>query len=274
MAAAAVQRHDVPTTLNFYKPNADGSPPKPAYLARPETFERPPESHQVTVHDVSGDENTYTLDSHGFQFVTSPSKERDFMDADRIEDVYYKEVEQLLKEVTGAARVHIFDHTIRRPSQKQANETRGNGAVVHDAEKHDPPPPSHVAFHLPKDAEKLLKGRVQLINVWRPIKTVRRDLLAVSPSQCFSEDDVVVVPVIYPHGNRTGAILSVKYTDRQRWYYKGHQTPEEVLIFKYFDNRVGTQSAKKYENRAKRVPHSAFEIPGAEREEDRESIEV
>lgn len=179
---------------------------------------------------------------------------------------------------------------IRRPSKKQANETQGNGAVAHDAEKQGPPPPgptysvhvdqsyesalSRVAFHLPEDAEKLLKGRVQLINVWRPIKTVRRDPLAVSPSRCFSEDDLVAIPVIYPHGNRTGATLSVKYTDRQLWYYKGHQTPEEALIFKCFDNRAGAQSAKKYENCAKRVPHSAFEISGAEREEECESIEV
>ncbi|EXJ78451.1 hypothetical protein A1O1_08851 [Capronia coronata CBS 617.96] len=289
MAESAVQRHDVRTTLNFYKPNADGSPPEPAYLARPETFERPSESQQVIIHDVSGDENTYTLDSHGFQFVTSPSKEKDFVDADRIKDVYYREVEQLLKELTGATRVHIFDHTIRRPSKKEKKETQIKPAVAHDAEKQGPPPPgptysvhvdqsyesalSRVRFHLPEDAERLLQGRVQLINVWRPIRTVRRDPLAVSPSECFSEDDLVVAPVIYPHGNRTGATLLVKYTDRQLWYYKAHQTPEEALVFKCFDNRAGAHSAK-YAKRAERVPHSAFEIPGTEKEEERESIEV
>ena len=131
-----------------------------------------------------------------------------------------------------------------------------------------------MAFHLPEDAEKILKGRVQLLNVWRPIKTAKRDPLAVSPSHCFSEDDLVAIPVIYPHGNRTGATLAVKHTGRQLWYYKRHQSPDEVLIFKCFDNRAGAQSAERYASRAKRVPHSAFEIPGAEREEERESIEV
>ena len=98
-AVNAIERHDVETTLNFYKPNAAGSPPEPAYLARPETFERPPETHKVTVHDVSGKESFYTLDNHGFQFVTTPSKEKHFVDADRIKDLYYREVERLLKEV-------------------------------------------------------------------------------------------------------------------------------------------------------------------------------
>lgn len=133
---------------------------------------------------------------------------------------------------------------------------------------------SRVGFHLPDEAETLVKGRIQLINIWRPIKTVRRDPLAVSPSYCSTEDDMVAIPVVYPHGNRTGATLSVKYSDRQSWYYKRHQTPDEVVIFKCFDNRAGPQTTLKYADRAKRVPHSAFEIPGAGGEEERESIEV
>lgn len=119
-----------------------------------------------------------------------------------------------------------------------------------------------------------MKGRVQIINVWRPIKTVKRDPLAVAHSQSVPEDDLVPLTIIYPHGNRTGQTLWVKYSEGQRWYYKWHQTPEEVLLIKCFDNRVGVQSAEKEEHRAKRVPHSAFEIPGTEEEEARESIEV
>lgn len=84
----------------------------------------------------------------------------------------------------------------------------------------------------------------------------------------------MVRTVIYPHDNRRGTIKLVKYSEDQRWYYKAHQTPDEALIFKCFDNRAGAQSARKYETRAKRVPHSAFEIPSAEKEDERESIEV
>ena len=41
------------------------------------------------------------------------SAEKDFTDEERIQSVYYKEVEELLKKEVGAKRVFIFDHTIR-----------------------------------------------------------------------------------------------------------------------------------------------------------------
>ena len=99
MAAVAVQKHNVDTTLNFYKPTEDGSAPAPAYMENPTTFERPPETHKVTIQDVSGDEKKYGLDSHGFQLVQHMSEEKDFLDDDRVKDRYYKEVDQLLKDV-------------------------------------------------------------------------------------------------------------------------------------------------------------------------------
>lgn len=90
---------DVQTVLNYHKPNADGSPPHPSYIDRPETFDREFESHPVTVKDVRGRENEYTLDSNGFQFYRHPSVEKDFVVDEDIKDQYYREVEQLLKDV-------------------------------------------------------------------------------------------------------------------------------------------------------------------------------
>jgi hypothetical protein len=93
------KKHNVEAELNFFKPNEDGSPPAPAYVGKPETYERPSETHKVTIHDVTGDEENYTLDSHGFQFVPSVSVEKDFLDDEKIKETYYKEVDQLLKDV-------------------------------------------------------------------------------------------------------------------------------------------------------------------------------
>lgn len=181
--------------------------------------------------------------------------------------------------------MHVFDHTIRRPSDEPSKEASalktertGTKAVpptfsVHIDQSYDAAL-SRVSFHLPEDAEQLLKGRVQLLNIWRPIKTVTRDPLAVGPSYCFEEEDLVLLPVVYPHGKRTGATMQVMYSDRQRWFYKSGQTPDEALIFKCFDNRAGAQCAEKYADIAKRVPHSAFVISGTEGEPERESIEV
>ncbi|KXT09304.1 hypothetical protein AC579_2860 [Pseudocercospora musae] len=278
-----VEKHDVHTTLNFHKDNEDGSPPRPTYVGKPETYERPHTTENVIIHDVTGDEDKYTLDSHGFQFVPSVSIEKDFLNEDQIKDQYYKEVDQLLRDVTGASRTFIFDHTIRRQVQdsreKQSEEKeekppislRGPVRRVHIDQSYSAAL-SRVPFHLPDEAEKLLQGRVQLINVWRPIKTVRRDPLTVAQAQTVEEKDLVPLGLIYE--KRKGETLSVRYDEKQKWFYKFHQTPEEALLIKCFDNRAGVESDPKYAGRAKRVPHSAFEVPGTEDEDGRESIEV
>lgn len=90
---------DVQTTLNYYKPNEDGSPPHPTYVDRPETYDRPFETHPAIVHDVSGREKEYTLDGNGFQFHKHTSVEKDFLDDAQIKAQYYPETEQLLKDV-------------------------------------------------------------------------------------------------------------------------------------------------------------------------------
>ena len=41
-------------------------------------------------------------------------------DALQIKSVYYPMLEKLLKKATGASKVHIFDHTLRKGSIKEA----------------------------------------------------------------------------------------------------------------------------------------------------------
>ncbi|OAR01876.1 hypothetical protein LLEC1_05822, partial [Akanthomyces lecanii] len=109
-----VPKHDVTACLNFYQPNADGSPPPPTYVDRPETYQQQRDTHQIIVKDIAGDEDQYSLDRNGFQVYQRAAAERDFTDEEQIKSGYYAETEQLLKDVTGADRIFIFDHTIRR----------------------------------------------------------------------------------------------------------------------------------------------------------------
>lgn len=97
-ATATGKKHDVQTTLNYYKENADGSPPEPQYVNRPETYERPVHALAVTVHDIGGEVDKYTLDKNGFQIFSHQSAEKDFVDDEKIKAEYYPETEQLLKD--------------------------------------------------------------------------------------------------------------------------------------------------------------------------------
>jgi hypothetical protein len=113
---------------------------------------------------------------------------------------------------TGASKVFIFDHTIRRqPPEHPVNSDRtlrGPVQRVHIDQSYDAAL-SRVPHHLPEEADKLLQGRVQIINVWRPIKPVQRDPLAVAEDHSVSDEGLVVTELIYP--NRRGETLQVKY---------------------------------------------------------------
>ena len=115
MATAAVlSPRDVSTTLNYFKALDNETPRRyvepPAGKSGSNVGSDP---HPAVVHDVRGREAEFSLDNNGFQFVHWPSVEKDFTNDDVIKEKYYAEVERILKEVTGAKRVFIFDHTIR-----------------------------------------------------------------------------------------------------------------------------------------------------------------
>ncbi|KAI0764325.1 hypothetical protein BD413DRAFT_482736 [Trametes elegans] len=267
MATAAVlSPQEVPTTLNYYTPLNDEKPYNYSWQnVLPEGTLRSNvgrEPHPVVVHNARGREAEFGLDKNGFQFVTWPSKEKAFDDEERIQKEYYPEVEELLKTVTGAKRVFIFDHTI---SQKPGSNERGPAQLVHIDQTYQASV-NRVRYHLPDDADRLLQSRVRLINVWRPIHhTAAHKPLAVSDWRFLDESkDLVPVRLIYPH--REGSTYSVRYNPDHKWYYLADQTPDEVTLIKCYDSET---------DRARLTPHSAFEDPTSPKDApNRHSIEI
>jgi len=215
--------------------------------------------------------------------VKHESKEKDFLDDEKIKADYYPEVEQLIPCSTGATRVFIFDHTIRRaPADVRTGTTqlRGPGKRVH-IDQSSRASSNRVRHHLPTEAPSLLKKRFQIINVsppsplsppaltcpsqvWRPIKTILRDPLALADAHSVPDSDLVPAALIYP--DREGETYAVRPNPAHRWYFKYAQRPDEPLFIKCYDSVD--------DGRARRVPHSAFEDPAHEGEPPRESIEV
>ncbi|KAI1633618.1 amino acid permease-domain-containing protein [Biscogniauxia mediterranea] len=235
------------------------------------TYERPREQHLVHIEDISDRESEFTLDVQGFQIHPHVSQEKDFVDDAHIKAVYYPETEQLLKDVTGASKVFIFDHTIRGPTSSagrrggEGGPRRGPVQSVHIDQTYAASL-SRVPHHLPaEEASELLKGRVQIVNVWRAIRPVRRDPLAVADARSVGEAELVPIGLIYP--NRRGETFGVRHAPGQRWYYRRGLAPDRVLLIKCFDSKT--------DGRARRIPHSAFEDPDTpEGAPARESIEV
>src|SRR5262245_11608206 len=68
------------------------------------------ESHLVDIRDGRGE--TFSLDVHGFAVVPHATRVVDFLQED-LKAAYYPEVEFLIRTVSGARRVVVFDHTLR-----------------------------------------------------------------------------------------------------------------------------------------------------------------
>ncbi|ORY66221.1 uncharacterized protein BCR38DRAFT_465170 [Pseudomassariella vexata] len=219
----------------------------------------------VVVTDITGSEGDYTLNSHGFQLCEHTSQEKEFVDDKRIIEVYYPEIEQLLYEVTGASRILLFDHTIRRPNPTAASSDDERRPVKRaHIDQSEQGPINQVMRHLGEDAPRLLQSRFQIINVWRPIKTIYRDPLAVSDSHSVPDEDILPVKLVY--SDWVGEPCTILPNTKHRWYYKFAQTPQMVMMIKRYD--------WKKDGRARRVPHAAFTDPEMAGRGPRESIEV
>ena len=57
--------------------------------------------------------------------VRQKSSVEDFYDEDEVRNVYYPEAERLIKAATGADRVFVFDHTVRKRVQGAADRDGG-----------------------------------------------------------------------------------------------------------------------------------------------------
>jgi hypothetical protein len=227
------------------------------------TFEPPPgvarsnlvnEVHQVAIHDARPVAGQLSLDANGFALVQHASAVRDFLDDEEVRRVYYPEVERLVRAATGADRVHVFDHTTRRRLAGAVD--RGDGPrqpvqrvhIDHTARSG----PQRVRDLLPDEAEELLKGRVQVINVWRPLAGPLRDSpLALCDATSVRFEDLVPSDLVYP--NRVGETYSVKYHAAHRWFYVPAMQRDEALLLKCADTRRDVP--------ARFTPHSAFADP-------------
>ncbi|MGJ7552471.1 CmcJ/NvfI family oxidoreductase [Variovorax sp. RB3P1] len=236
------------------------------------TFEPPPgtpwvtgelEPRRVTIRDGRPMValNELSLERSGFTQLAHRSVVADFSHDATIRDIYYREAEALLRDVTGAEKIVVFDHTLRDSAQgaRGTPDLREPVRRVHN----DQTPASavrRVRDHLPaEEAEARLKHRFAVVNLWRPLATVERLPLALCDARTISPNDLV-----YP--DKVGETCSFTWNPNHRWYWFPRLRPDEVLLLKIFDSR---------EDVARFTAHTAFEDPNGAREAPaRRSIEL
>lgn len=246
----------IEAALSYIEPMSD----KPRSLE----YEPPPgvarttavyRDHTVTIRDIRPVAQALSLDHEGFQLVTAASGLSDLYDQEAIRTRYYAETVSLLEDLTGASRVVVFDHTIRRRVPGAADRAAGvprqpvprvhNDYTVKSG-------PQRARDLLGEDAGGLLRRRFSVVNVWRPIRGPIQDApLAVADAQSVDQDDLVATDLVYP--DRIGEIYYVKFNPSHRWFYASAMRHDEVMLIKCFDSAD--------DGRARFVPHAAFVDP-------------
>jgi hypothetical protein len=238
----------------------------PPGVPRTNTVNQP---HTVTMHDARPIAADLSLDREGFELVGHRTAVRDFYDENELRRVYYPEAEHLVAEATGATRVIIFDHTIRRRmpgvEDRTATAPRQPATRVHN-DYTERSAPQRIRDLMGEEANDLLGRRYEFINVWRPIRGPLRDApLAMCDARSVSPGDLIASDLIYR--DRTGEIYLMQHNPKQRWYYVPAMRADEALLLKCYD------SAR--DGRAVQSPHGAFEDPTAPADVlPRESIEL
>jgi hypothetical protein len=215
----------------------------------------------ISIFDARPIAAELSLDVEGFRLVNASSTVRDFYDPLEVRNVYYEEVANLIKRVTGAKHAVTFAHDTRNRARRGENGVREPVAAVHN----DYTPvsaPQMVRESVPAaEAERLLEKRFAEFNIWRPIRgPVRKTPLAVCDARSIAPSDLATA-------NLKHEVYTFRYHANHRWYYFPLMNADESLIIKCFDSAD--------DGRARFTAHASFEDPAVPADApERESIEA
>lgn len=114
--------------------------------------------------------------------------------------------------------------------------------------------------------------RWALFSIWRPLKPVVRDPLALLDCQTIPDEDHVSIKVRFPGARGPHDVTSyvARGSDKHAWHWISNQQPEELLVIQFFDSDYEKSGL----GIAGGVLHSSVDLEGMEKEEPRESLEV
>ncbi len=182
--------------------------------------------YRLNIRNARRRETAASLDVQGFELVRHVSAMADYNDEHALEHIGRAEAADLVKAVTGADTVVVFDHTVRGHTPDAARQP---SVRVHN-DYTEASAPRRVRDLMGDEAEALLQRRFAFINVWRPIHHVALDRpLALCDARSVAQLDWVAQDVIYP--DRRGEIYAVAYNPAHRWYWYPDLHRGQVLKF-------------------------------------------
>ena len=193
------------------------------------------------------------LERNGFVFVEHKTAVKNFFDVEELKRVYYREVEELIKEQSGASRVVVFDHTLRSGDETEREERLVREPVLSAHNDYTEwSGPNRVRELMGDEADKLLERRFAIIQVWRAInQPIQSNPLAMADARSIAFDDLLIAERRYP--NRVGQTYRLKYSAAHRWFYFPQMRRDEALVFKVYDSEK--------DGRARFTAHTSVDDP-------------
>jgi hypothetical protein len=256
---------DGPTQVRVYPPSSGLATVRPASV-----------QHRVSIRDARPIADQLRLDEQGFGLHSRRSGFADFYDEAAVRERYYPEVQAVMRAITGAAAVIVFDHNVRSAARAARGELGVRVPVdqVHNDYTEQSGPNRKREILDEAGRPDLANRHVAFVNLWRPIVgPVWDNPLAVCDARSVSPEDLVATDIHhFGEGDlavprHSGQIYSVRYNPAQRWFYVSEMRPDEFLLLKCYDSRA--------DGRARFMPHTGFRNPACPSEfMPRESIET
>jgi len=250
----------------------DTGVPPVRYIDWPEMEHKaiPPQyrQYEMAVRNGRPLAHTFSLDVHGFVFARHDTTMRDFTDEAERKRVYDVEVQALIRKHSGASDVVVFDHTLRVSDEagQKAIDARPTVKGVHNDYTETSAPRRLREIVGDAEAERRLKKRWAIVQVWRPIRgAVMIDPLGICDGRSIPRKGFILVERRYQY--RTGEVYHIAHDPSHEWFYFPQMTRNEALVFKVFDS--DTTKASRF------TAHSAFDDPATPADAPpRESIET
>ena len=238
--------------------------PEMEHNAVPPTYRQ----HEMVVRNGRPLRDAFKLDVHGFVFADHRTKVKEFTDEAERKRVYDPEVQALIKRHAGASDVVVFDHTLRVSDEAMQKSMGARPTVkgVHNDYTEASAPQRLREIVGEAEAERRMKKRWAIIQVWRPIRgPVLIDPLGICDGRSIPQKGFIRVERRYKY--RTGEVYHIAHNPAHEWFYFPQMTRDEALVFKVFDSDAGKLS--------RFTAHSAFDDPATPADAPpRESIET
>ena len=234
----------------YYRP-PEPLPPE----ARPDFESLPLAPERMTIQDMRGREGEFSVAEQGFQLVHWPTAVRDFHDPAEVAQVYAPEVDALLRAI-GCRSTVVSSPGLVRVSRRAAERPEG---ATHTGDF------AHADYSFrsgeqflrralpPEEAERRLKQRWSMFNVWRAFSPPPQDFpLALCDARCVAPADIQNCTLTLARGDfsMTWENTAYKHNPGHQWFYCSDMTRDEALVFRSYD------SDPRF---AAHVPHTAFQ---------------